>query len=449
MKPTTPETKLSRFVAELDWDDLPPRVQDRVVEIWADAVANALAGRSAANTAAVEGLATALCGPGDSTVVGGGTLAPTGAALLNGYQITAFTMCDVYRPALCHVTPEVVPAVLAVAEAGDVSGRDLLTAIAAGLEVTTRLGLGVDYPVFRARGWHAPGVIGTIGAAMAAARALGLDAAGVCAAMGLGGSQAAGTFAALGTPAVKFHQARGAVSGLWAARFAAGGLGGAENILTHTDGGLLTTYAGGGRPGHITRQLGERWELEQISLRRWAAASSLQSLVAALLSVPADDLRPSDLVGVDVALPPTSYAMCGDMGWDDELSAMQSARYVTTVVLHDRQCWIEQFTADRRSDVPLAQFARARVSVDVGAGLPPSGVGLRITRRSGSPLVVHRDGAPGEPAEPLTRETIREKLAAVGGGSLDEVVFGVAGRSAAEVAAALRATPSSATAGRS
>lgn len=458
MRPTDLEVELSQFTARLRWRDLPPAAQDRVLSIWVDALANALAGRLADRIAVVERLAGDLCGPGESTVIGGDTMAPSAAAFVNGYQITAFTMCDVYRPALCHITPEVVPAVLAVAEQDARSSEDLMTALAVGLEVTSRLGLGVHYPRLRARGWHAPGVIGTIGAAAAAARLAGLDERGVRKAVGLGVSQASGTFAALGTPAVKFHQARGAVSGLWAARFAAHGLGGAERGLTHPDGGLLAAYADGGQPKRALEQLGERWELEQVSLRRWPAASSLQSLVAALLELRADE--PGELSGVDaveVELPSTAYDMCADMEWPDQLSAMQSARFVTAVVLHEDTCWTDQFGADRRTDPEVDSFARTRVVVRRRPELPPSGVYVRIRRRSGPDLVRRHERAPGEPGDPLTREQIHAKLAAARAGTptsvpadeLAELLFATPdGPDAATVATALRSSPEPAPHGR-
>jgi 2-methylcitrate dehydratase PrpD len=324
----------------------------------------------------------------------------TSAAFVNGFQITAFTMCDVYRPALCHVTPEVVPAVLAVAERDGVPGTTVLAALAVGLEVTTRLGLGIDYPRFRANGWHAPGVIGTIGAAAAAARVLGLDDRRTRQAMGLGVSQAAGTFAAIGTPAVKFHQARGAVSGLWAASFAANGIGGSERALTHPDGGLFETYAGGGRPDRVLDRLGEEWQLEQISLRRWPAASSLQSLVDCMLVAEAHGL--DGVESVEVTLPQASYDLCAARGWDDQLSAMQSARYVAAVVLRDGQCWIDQFTNRRRADHAIDGFARNRVTVHCDPDLPTAGSAGAGTpaRCDAGPALRHRARRPGPPPDP-------------------------------------------------
>ena len=103
----------------------------------------------------------------ESSVIGGGHLSLAGATLLNGYLVTAVTMCDVHRATMTHITPEIVPPALAIAERDGLSGRDLLVAIAAGCEVTTRIGIGLDYPAFRARGWHGPGILGPFGAAAA------------------------------------------------------------------------------------------------------------------------------------------------------------------------------------------------------------------------------------------------------------------------------------------
>src|SRR5918996_72442 len=127
-------------------------------------------------TAQIEALAAAIDGPRASTVIAGPPRSLAGATLANGYKTPAVTVCDIHRPTLCHVTPEVVPPALAVAEQRDLGGRDLLVAIAAGLETVVRVGAGMRYPSMRARGWHSPGVIGPFGGAAAVGSLLGLDA---------------------------------------------------------------------------------------------------------------------------------------------------------------------------------------------------------------------------------------------------------------------------------
>src|SRR2546421_10123232 len=221
---STPTAELARFVAGLRYEALPERVRGRVKDIILDRPASAIAGRRGDESKQIGALAAALGGSREASVIGGEQLSLAGATLLNGYLITAVTVCDVHRPTLCHTTPQVVPPALAIAERNGASGHDLITAVAAGLETTVRVGLGTKYPAFRAKGWHSPGVIGPFGGAAAAGKLLGLDGERQRNAFGLAGSQSAGTFAHWGTPTIKFHQSRGALSGLMAGPLARPGV---------------------------------------------------------------------------------------------------------------------------------------------------------------------------------------------------------------------------------
>src|SRR3989475_7432516 len=171
-----PTAELARFIANLEYDQLPAAVRERVKDIILDTLASAIAGRHGDESRQIRALATALGASREASVIGGEPLSPAGATLQNGYLITAVTVCDVHRPTLCHTTPQVVPPALAIAERNGASGRALILAVAAGLETTVRVGLGTKYPAFRAKGWHSPGVIGPFGGAAAAGKVLGLDA---------------------------------------------------------------------------------------------------------------------------------------------------------------------------------------------------------------------------------------------------------------------------------
>ena len=110
-----------------------------------------MAGGHGDETEQVAALAGALAQSHESSVIGGDRLSLAGATMLNGFLITAVTMCDTHRSTLTHVTPEVMPPALAIAERDGASGRDLLVALVAGMETMTRIGIGTDYPVFRAK----------------------------------------------------------------------------------------------------------------------------------------------------------------------------------------------------------------------------------------------------------------------------------------------------------
>src|SRR5262249_37370953 len=151
----------------------------------------------------IAALAAALAQSRESSVIGGDRLSLAGATLLNGFLVTAVTMCDAHTSTMTHITPEVMPPALAIAERDNRNGHDLLVALIAGMETMTRIGIGTDYPAFRAKGWHGPGTLGPFGSAAAVGRLLGLDAETMAKAFGLAGSQSAGTFAAWATPTVK------------------------------------------------------------------------------------------------------------------------------------------------------------------------------------------------------------------------------------------------------
>src|SRR6476620_9144588 len=305
---------LAQFAAALTYDQLPDRIKDHCKNLLLDALACALAGHQGAETEQVAALASALAQSSESSVIGGDRLSLAGATLLNGYLITAVTMCDAHRSTMTHVTPEVIPPALAIAERDAGSGRDLLVAIAAGAEVTTRIGIGLDYPAFRARGWHGPGTLGPFGGAAAVGRLRGFDAETMAKAFGLAGSQSAGTFAAWATPTVKFHQCRGALSGLMAALLAEQNFLATKEFLTAKDGGFYNTYANGGKPELAIADLGQRWEFEQIALRLWPSASSTQTMNTALFDLVEQHAPEFDkMKKVRVSLSPAVFELHGKL----------------------------------------------------------------------------------------------------------------------------------------
>lgn len=405
---------LATWAAELDASTLPDAIVVETQGLLLDAIASALAGARAEERPTVAALAHDLFGSGRSTVVAGASLAPLGAVFLNGFQVTAATICDVHRPTMTHVSPEVVPVVLAAAQATGASGRDVLAAMAIGVETTLRVALALDDEAYRARRWHNPGVAGPFGAAAAAGRLLGLDGDAMAIAFGHAGGQAAGTFVALATAGVKVHQARGALSGLLAATLAQRGLDASRYALTDPAGGLLTTYADGGDPSQLTDGLGTTWHGAELSLRRWPGSSSVQTLIEASLAVAsatgaggAKAIRP---VRVEVALPPRSYAMASAAGWADQLSAMQAPAYVAAAILHDGAWSLDQVHPDRLGDPTIDAFARGAVTVRPDEALPPAGARLTVELADGRRLVENREEPLGAPGRPLGSDDRQGKL---------------------------------------
>jgi len=407
-----PTQLLAEFAAKLSYDAMPERVREHCKTLILDALACAVAGHQGEETAQLAALAASLAQSTESSVIGGDRLSLIGATLLNGYLITAVTMCDVHRTTMTHVTPEIVPPALAIAERDGLSGRDLLVAIAAGYEVTTRIGVGLDYPAFRACGWHGPGIIGPFGAAAAVGSLLDFDAGTMARAFGLAGSQAAGTFAAWGTPTVKFHQCRGALSGLLAALLAQQDFVATREFLTATDGGLYHAYVDGGRPDLATDDLGERFELEQIALRLWPSATLIQGMNTALFDLVGEYKIDAARVGkVRIALSPGAFAMHGGFAtYKAKFEALLSAHYTAAVILHDRALTLAQFEPKRYDDPTLRRFAAEKVEVRADTAIAGSQAIVDIAMVDGATLSARCEHPLGSFENPLMRAQIEQKF---------------------------------------
>lgn len=425
--------RLAEFSASLSIEDIPGDVLHSARALLSDALACALAGHRGEETGQLLAMSTALGSSTESTVIGGANMSLAGATLMNGYLITAVTMCDVHRATLTHITPEVVPPALAIAERDDCAGSDLLTAIVTGCEVTTRIGIGLDYPVFRRKGWHGPGVIGPFGAAAAVGNLRSFDTDRMNRAFALAGSQSAGTFAAWGTPTVKFHQCRAALSGLMAALLAEQDFVASDEFLTASDGGLFNTYAEGGLPDAVTGDLGDRWELQRIGMRPWPSATALQEVITALFNlVQGRDISFDEISRLRLSLSETPYKMhTGFSTYTAKFEALLSAHYVAGVFLRDRTVTLEQFEPEIYDDPVLRRFAAENVDIVLDEALTTGQAIAEVEMTDGSVHSARCDHPLGAPDNPMSPAQVEEKLRRCASYSLsdsqtDELVSAVA-----------------------
>jgi 2-methylcitrate dehydratase PrpD len=405
--------RLAAFAHGLRRDDIGAAAARHAAALILDAVGCALAGWQAEETSLVLRAARGLGGQGGASIIGGSAPASLAAAVVaNAYLTTAVTACDVYLPAHCHLTPEVVPAALAIAEAEHASGPALLTAVTAGLEVASRLLRAVDYTEFRGRGWHSPGVIGPVGAAVAAGLLLGLGEDELRSAMSLAVSQAAGTFAAWPTTAVKFHQARGALAGVIAATLAAQGFQAGPEPFEAPDGGLFASYAPGDASAALAG-LGRDWELEQISVRLWPGAAAVQALLTALLGTGRRLPGAAELTGMEIRVPPATYQAHRDVVHPaGTFEALLSFHYVAAATIAHGRFGIDLAGAARRDDPQIATLIDRRIRLLPDPAVPRGGVHVTLRRHGGGAVVIREQAAAGTPGRAATPAQLRGKFLA-------------------------------------
>jgi len=231
-------------------------------------------------------------------------------------------------------------------------------------------------------------------------------------AFGLAGSQAAGTLACWGTPTIKFHQCRGALSGLMAALLAEQQFSSTSEFLTAETGGLYNVYNNGGHPDVVLSGLGERWELEQIALRPWPAASPLQGFVSAMFDlVEKHGIVPEQVKRLRVTASPHIAKTNGQLAqYNGKFQALLSIQYIAAAVLHDRALTLRQFEPERFEHPTLRQFAAQKV--DVVADSTYSGAAARVEAEldGGKILSLQCEHPRGSPENPLDQAQVAEKF---------------------------------------
>jgi len=126
------------------------------------------------------------------------------------------------------------------------SGRRFIEAVVVGYEVMVRLGRALGPEKHYRRGFHPTGTCGVFGSSVTASKLLGLKAEGITSAMGIAGSQAAGSleFLAQGAWTKRFHAGWAAHSGMIAAQLARRRFRGPRSIIEGRD-GFLRGYSDG------------------------------------------------------------------------------------------------------------------------------------------------------------------------------------------------------------
>jgi 2-methylcitrate dehydratase PrpD len=231
------------------------------------------------------------------------------AALINGTLAHALDFDDTHVPSILHPSASVVPAALAAAEQVGASGRRLLAAIAAGNEITIRLGNAgyepaINNSVFFERGLHATSICGAVGAAAAAGIALGLDAERIAHAMAIACSMGAGLLEAnrVGGSVKRMHCGWAAHSGVVAAQAALAGLTGPPTVLEGRF-GFFQAYCGDTYDeGALLDGLGSRWELDACFLKPYPTNVFTHTGIDAAVALRARGLRVEHVESVQIAV---------------------------------------------------------------------------------------------------------------------------------------------------
>jgi 2-methylcitrate dehydratase PrpD len=330
------------------------------------------------------------------------------AALANGYTAHLEDYDDTHFPTVVHPTAPTLPAAFALGEEAGASGRDLINAVALGIEVCCRVCLAV-YPWHYDEGWHITGTMGVFGGATAAARICGFDADHTVTTLGIAGTQAAGVREAFGTMTKPMHPGRAAQAGVVSALLAQRGFTAAPAIIEGRR-GVAEVMSNSRDLSRLTNALGERWEIFNNGLKPYSCGVVSHAAIdasIALRSRPGFDANAIE--SIDAFVHPLVPELMGRMEPDVGLAGKFSCAHCISVGLVDGAAYPAQF-ADAKVVDPLLTSLRRKVKYTIDASMGEDQVLLRLTLKDGSVLEQRVEHATGSPENPLSDERLADKF---------------------------------------
>jgi 2-methylcitrate dehydratase PrpD len=281
-------TELAIWASSVGFDDLPADVVETTKLRVLDVIGLSLAGAETDFGRSTRAAMLAISPPGPCRIFGfGDRVGVTAAAFANGAFSQALEFDDTHNESIVHMSSPAVAAALALSEIFPVSGRDLITAIAIGNEVSCRVG-SVSSGELHRRGFHPSGLFATFGASYLAGKLLGLDAEAMARAAGIAGSFAAGLLECWvdGTQTKFLHPGWSAQSGIVAAFLARSGTTGPARVFEGRF-GLFASHVQDANAhrdfSRIDTALGVHWESRNSSFKPFAAAHVIHPYIDALL----------------------------------------------------------------------------------------------------------------------------------------------------------------------
>jgi 2-methylcitrate dehydratase PrpD len=289
---------------------LPAAVLERATALLRDYLGVAVGGAPEESSVVLRRGLAALRLEGASTVLGTSEhLSAPHAALANGAAAHALEMDDTHQGGSIHLGATVFSAALAAAELEPASGPAVLSAAVAGYEVAARLAMALQPAAHYRRGFHPTGTCGAFGAAAAAGAVLGLDRAALAGALGIAGSQAAGSmeFLADGAWTKRLHPGWAACAGLHAAVLARAGFRAPATILEGRF-GFLHAYSDGADVAAILARDGH--EILRTSIKPHACCRYMQGPIDAALALRATHaIEPAAVDRVEVGMLAAGFAI--------------------------------------------------------------------------------------------------------------------------------------------
>jgi aconitate decarboxylase len=350
----------------------------------------------------------------EALVWGNGRRLPApAAAMCNAYQVHNSEFDCVHEQAVVHAMTVVLPVAIVGAERRKgVSGKDLITAVALGVDVAAGLGVAATTGLQFFR----PATAGAFGGTAALAKLMGHDHAAMVNAFSIAYGQCCGTMQAHteGSPLLAMQIGFNARNAVVACDLAARGLEGPKNVLEGPF-GYFKLIEMSGEPARVADQLGRRWFITELAHKPFPTGRATHGIIEACLELRRQHgCQVATIDYVTARVPPLVHRLVGRPAREhmNINYARLCAPYLAACALLKGSLGPSDFTPRAYRDVHTQGLAR-RIVIEVRDAGDPNAltpVEVEIALRDGTCRAAQLDVVLGNPAKPLSEDEHLEKF---------------------------------------
>jgi 2-methylcitrate dehydratase PrpD len=403
---------IADFSADINFDDFSNEVVEHAKLCILDWIGVALAGSQETPTKILTSVIKEMEGKKGSTVIGSDIKTfCANAALVNGLMGHVLELDDIHEESVIHPAAPVVPAVLAVAERKNATGKDVITSVVLGYEVETRVAMSIMPSHYDF--WHTTGTCGTFGASIAAGKILGLDKKRMIYTLGIAGTQASGLIQVFGTMSKPFNVGKAAMNGVISALLAERGFTSSTAIF-QAEKGYCRATSKEFNFHKLTKNLGKKFQLMNNIFKRHASCGHTHGAIDAVLNISTKyHVKPENVREIIVETYPIAVDVVGrNFKPKNVFEAKFSLPYCVAVAMINGTIDLTAFSKENLTDSKILDLS-SKVKVTSSPRYVNTLMGcakVTIHTLNGKKYAWNVNVPKGYPKNPLTKVELEEKF---------------------------------------
>ncbi len=408
MIPITRE--LARFAVNSTFEAMPQNVQHEGLRAFVNFVGCAAGGATEEVVSKMIGMMTEFNGKNDTVIIGRSIkLDALNAALINSLSSAALAFNDTHYVTVAHPTSPVGAALVSMAARRKISGRELIHAVILGDEIQCRVGNIICTPPAEVSvGLSMAGLVGCIGAAVAAGKVMNFNEEQMTTAIGIAANQSAGLREAHATMSSWFTPGNAGRAGLWAALLAARGYTCADTMIEGVK-GFAVSFGVKPQMEAALEALGKKWEMLDVAYKPYPCGFVIHPIIDACMEIVSKhtfDAR--QIERVDLTVNPLCVQLCNRPAPKLRSQAMVSFAHWTAACLLHQAAGLPQVTEAMVHDADMAAL-RLKIVATADDKTGREAAHVKVVMKDGKIFEAHCDHALGTPARPMTDADISEK----------------------------------------